>query len=231
MNKIAIIFIGTNKYRSFFPKFYNSVNKLFLNKFQKDFFVFSDDEDDFFKRENIKFYAIEHQKWPFITLLRFDTISKAIEELKEYNYIFFIDADMFINEEIEEAFLDDQYDLYGVQHPGFVNQFGTFEFNKKSLACVSLQNDLSNYFQGCFWGGKAIPVIDMIVSLKQRINEDLKNNIIALWHDESHMNWYFVNNKQRVKVLDPGFAYPEFWLLPYSKKIIHIGKNNNEFHK
>jgi hypothetical protein len=52
------------------------------------------------------------------------------------------------------------------------------------------------YYQGCLWGGKVPDVLEMIEELESRVNEDLKNNVIAVWHDESHMNKYFIENKK-----------------------------------
>ena len=42
--KVAITFIGTNKYLDFFPKYYESVEKYFLPNAEKTFLVFTDGE-------------------------------------------------------------------------------------------------------------------------------------------------------------------------------------------
>lgn len=41
----------------------------------------------------------------------------------------------------------------------------------------------------------------------QNIDIDFNNNIIAIWHDESHLNLYFTQHPP--KVLDSSYIYPE----------------------
>ena len=58
--------------------------------------------------------------------------------------------------------------------------------------------------------------------LNNNINEDLKKGIIAVWHDESHLNSYLVDKK--VKLLNPSYGYPEDWDLPFNPKIMILDK-------
>jgi hypothetical protein len=55
------------------------------------------------------------------------------------------------------------------------------------------------------------------------INNDLKNNIMPIWHDESALNWYFLNKTPLL--VDCSYAYPESWEIPFKKKIIQRDKN------
>ncbi len=230
MKKIAICFIGTNKYYNFFENYYKSAKQKFLTDCEKKFLLFTD--KDVQVPDDVSLYKIEHKNWPFITLMRFKIINLAEEEIKKYDWFVFVDADMFFNEPVKyEDFFDDSKSLFGVQHPGFIDSIGTFEFNKNSLAAVDVTSDnLSTYWQGCLWGGKVNHALRMTKELEKRIDHDLKNNIIAVWHDESHMNKYFIENFHNVNTLDSGFAYPEKWILPFNKKIIHIHKNNGALH-
>lgn len=222
--RVAICFIGTNKYLNFFETFYRSIKKLFLPDCEKTIFLFTD--GPVCEYPDVKTVAIEHQPWPFITLQRFETILKVEQELKEFDWFVYLDADMLVNTKISFAdFFNTEKKWFGVQHPGFLNGGGTFEFRKKSKAAVNpATDDISTYWQGCLWGGKIEPVIELCKELSSRTNVDLQNNLIAIWHDESHLNKFYIENKQHVHTLNAGFAYPEKWQLPFRKNILHVHK-------
>jgi hypothetical protein len=58
--------------------------------------------------------------------------------------------------------------------------------------------------------------------LETKIDIDLNNNIIPIWHDESALNWFFKDNK--IHSLSPSYAYPESSIMPFQKKIVQLDK-------
>ena len=50
----------------------------------------------------------------------------------------------------------------------------------------------------------------MIETLNKHIDQDLANNHIAVWHDESHLNWYYNTYKPQV-ILPPAYCYPDHY--------------------
>lgn len=226
-SKLAIIFIGTNKYIEFFPKYYGSLKEFFLTKTPKDFFVFTDILDyDFLKnKKDVIIIPAKHQSWPFTTLMRFKIINGVSEKFKKYSHIIYIDADMHANSPVsEESFFCHNKPLFGVKHDSYVNKLGEFEFDENSTAAVNKNYDLSDYYAGTFWGGKRDEFLELIRELEKRIDIDLSKNIIARWHDESQVNKYFIERKHLVHTLDPSYIYPELKPIPklFKKKFIHL---------
>lgn len=235
--KVAIAFIGTSKYLNFLPQYYEKIRENFLPNTEKTFLVFTDGEGDF--PEDVKVYSQEHLEWPYITLTRFEILNKAREEIAKHDWLIFLDADtLVVDNVLEEDFFSDK-PLFGVWHPchnlGMPphNKLpGAFETNPLSLAYVDTEKELPIvYYQGCLWGGKIPEVLELIDELQDRTNKDLENNVIAVWHDESHLNKYFIQNKDRVNTLGPEYAYPEVFVgyCDFDPKIVHLAKDNSKY--
>jgi hypothetical protein len=235
--KVVIAFIGTSKYLNFLPQYYETIRENFLPNTEKTFLVFTDGEGDF--PEDVKVYSQEHLEWPYITLTRFEILNKAREEIAKYDWLIFLDADTLVVDKVLEEDLFSDKPLFGVWHPchnlGMPphNKLpGAFETNPLSLAYVDTEKELPTvYYQGCLWGGKVPQVLELIDELQDRTNKDLENNVIAVWHDESHLNKYFIENKDRVNTLGPEYAYPEVFAgyCDFDPKIIHLAKDNSKY--
>jgi hypothetical protein len=225
--KIAFLTIATNKYISFLEELTNSLDE-YCNFKDISLFAFTNKKIDI-KTKNVNFFNeyISHVPHPLGSLLRYHYYLEIEENLNDYDYIFHIDGDMRLVSSVGEEIISD---LVAVSHPGFfqIKNYTkyTYERNPNSKAFVSLTENLSsvNYYQGCFQGGSSKEFIKMCLTIKDWVNQDLKNNIIPLWHDESYMNRYMINKKPTL-VLDPGYAFPENWNIPFQKKIVHLDKN------
>ena len=234
--KVGIIFIGTSKYAEFFIGFKKAIDTYFLKESEKEFFVFTDQPNNkCFNEKNINVTAINHVGWPWITLHRFKFMNKIVSSLNKMDYVFFIDADLWPCSEITKSeLIDHGYPLVGVQHPGFINKVGTFETDTRSTSNIfDGYYNLSKYRQGCFWGGKSSWIIEMVKSLNKAVDIDTSNDIVAVWHDESHMNKYFLQNNQSVYTLHPGFATPQEGYdnikAEYKTMMVHLHKDLSEF--
>ena len=236
--KVAITFIGTNKYLDFLPKYYENVEKYFLPNTEKTIFAFTDGElND--TPDNLKVYHQEHLEWPFITLKRFEIINKAREEIKKHDWLVFIDGDALpVTTITEEEFFKDK-PLFGVHHPchflgmePHTQAPGAYDQNPNSEAYVDTSKGLPEvYYQGCFWGGKVPNVCAMIDELEARVNRDLEKNVVALWHDESQINRYFLERLDMVHTYGPEYAFPEVFkdYCQFSPKIVHLAKDNSSY--
>lgn len=213
--KIAILFIATGRYITFWENFYKKCEKYFLPGHEKTYFLFTDKEKIEIAQNVVKIYQ-EKCGWPYDTLMRFGTFLKAENELKNFDYIYFINANVIPIQEIgEEIFPTKEQGLTVVLHPGFYQiprSEYEYEVNPASNAFVS-PNQGQYYFMGCFNGGRADAYLKLIKDLDLAIKTDLGKNIIALWHDESHLNKYVIDKP--VLILTPDYAFPEG--MPFNK--------------
>ncbi len=71
----------------------------------------------------------------------------------------------------------------------------------------------------------------MAETIAERVNKELEKNVVALWHDESHMNRYLIDTPPTLD-LDPTYCYAEEFIgtnYPYKPgKIIALKKNHND---
>jgi histo-blood group ABO system transferase len=65
------------------------------------------------------------------------------------------------------------------------------------------------------------------LNISKNIKIDFEKNFIAVWHDESHLNRYMIDNTP-TKILTPSYCYPENMYLPYHKKLLALDKNHKE---
>ena len=237
--KLAVIFIGTEKYINFLPTWYESCEKYLTPNTQKTYFIFTDGKLEE-TPDNIIPYYQEHLPWPNITLDRWKIVLRAKEDLKEFDYVLFLDADMQVVAEVSEESLFTNKPYIGVHHPCHFLKMpphdkfpGAFETRIDSIAGINEDDDLSVYYQGCVWGGKIPNIIQMMEELDRRTQEDLSRDVIAVWHDESQMNKFFAERPEDVHVLGPQFAYPEVFAgyCEFDPVIVHLAKNNSKYHK
>jgi hypothetical protein len=237
--KVAIIFIGTGKYLNFLPSWYESCEEYLLPNVDKKYIIFSDG-DISEKPDNAIVIPQEHLDWPYITLYRFKMLTKIFEELQDCDWLLFLDADTRVIDTVtSEELFDDTKKYIGVHHPCHYLQMpphnqkpGAFEIRGFSNAAITDDDDTSVYFQGCVWGGKIPEVLDMITELDRRIDEDHDKNVIAEWHDESHLNKFYAERSDEVNIIPPSFAYPEVFAdqCTFEPKIVHLSKDNSKYH-
>jgi FkbM family methyltransferase len=223
---IGIIYICTGKYIQFLEDFLSTAEVNFLPNHRKEYFIFTDSQLD--NPDSNKFHIIYQEKlgWPYDTLNRFHMINGISSQVDHIDYMYFCNANLLINEPIDETILPNhETKMIGVNHPGqymLPNTEFTYERNPNSLAYIPL-GEGKYYYQGCFFGGTKDAFLEMSKQLQKDIDEDLSNDIIAIWHDESHLNKYFLNNSP--KLLDPSYANPEAFYIPFPKRITQIDKN------
>lgn len=175
--------------------------------------------------KNVEVRAFETlpYRWPDATLLRYQIFDSQIESLNT-DLLMHLDADMQFRfnpwDRIKGKIEKDLVCL--VEHPGYwrpsgkrlVNLYishpllylrdlrlkliygniGAWERNHSSKAYVK-KAKRKKYYCGGTWFGERIAIGKLIRKLKQDVVSDQKQNLIAIWHDESHLNkWATENN-------------------------------------
>lgn len=233
MNKtIGILYICTGPYYLFWKDFFESFEKNFLREYKKIYFVFTDNENVYqCNNPRVKVIPIKNLPWPLITLFRFNYFLQIEDELSECDYLMFSNANMICGVEIKpNEFLprENKGEKISVTlHPGYYAKsklYYPYERNKKSKAYIPW-NCGEKYVIGAMYCGVRQDFLKMSKELSLNIEEDLKNNIIASWHDESHLNRYILN-KNKIRFLSPEYCFPVGMNVNYSKKIYAVSKED-----
>jgi hypothetical protein len=197
-----------------------------------------------FRNIKVVTHDIPPYGWPEATILRYEILLKC-SKFEEFAFCFYLDCDMYVHRLfVNEATQELQEGQVGmVKHPGFaidctfkgvlkalsdykiikslITNFhkqkfslGTWEHRQESSAYVAVKMR-RNYVHGAFWFGRPQEFRQMCTILARHTQEDLKKGITAIWHDESHLNYYAANFP--VKILDSRFS----WVLKY-RNIKHL---------
>ena len=228
--KICILTIATNKYLQFVEKLYEDISEKFCPGAEINCLLFTDHEIEE-AGDNVRVHYIDHEPWPMPTLKRYNYFVKEKDFILEHDYCFYFDADMRIDGvvEVEEVCGDLVATRHGYQSLSDPAS-QTFDRNPKSLAYVPFDQKTVSYYAGGFNGGKTESFMEMAEVIANNVNKDLEKGVVALWHDESHMNRYLIDNPPALQ-LTPTYCYAEEFYgtdYPYEPKIIALKKNHNE---
>ena len=227
--KIAVLLIATGgeRYLKFVKPLTASIKKFFP---PSDIIVFTDNSAYFFDDRNVTTMIPQpNLGWPRATLMRYHAIGRKRDLLSQYDQLFYMDIDMLVCSPVGSEIFST--DLTAVIHPGFPT---SFERNPQSTAYVAGDPP---YYQGCFIGGSTSAFLKMCDKLAKNIDIDDSRNIVAIWHDESHLNRYLIDNPPST-VLSPAYCYPaahylvhpETWmkgtLSTFVPKIRHMEKTD-----
>lgn len=223
--RVGLCIVATGKYIAFVPPLIESARKHFCAQHQVTYFVFTDGQ--LTPANDIVCLPAERLGWPYDTMMRCAAYNNYADLLSKMDYVFATDADMRFVDTVGDEILGERV---GTQHPGFVHQRGSYETRSISSACVR-SNEGAHYFAGGFHGGSAAEFIKLIRTMIANIQSDLSKGIIAVWHDESHLNRYFIDNPPTV-ILSPSYCYPENGIehipLNYHKRLLALDKNHAE---
>jgi len=230
--KIGLCVTATNKYIKFVTPLLRTARILFLKDHEVHFFIFTDQKFNFDPRTNV--IKVPHTPWPFSTMMRFAFYLENREALNDMDYLYACDADMLFMAKVSEEIISERV---GVLHPFFWNdqEKGKLQYDKNPISKAFVNdNEGSHYFAGGFYGGKKEEFFKLLETVVNNIYQDLKLNYVAKWHDESHLNRYFIDNPP-TKVLESSYCYPQFFFnhpqkdFNFKRILVALNKNHHEF--
>jgi histo-blood group ABO system transferase len=231
---VGLLIIATGKYDRFIQGLISSADKYFLTKgYNVTYYVFSDNKPKARSDRRIVHIPIAHKSFPFASMDRFAHFTNAEKELSGENYLYYVDVDCLFVDNVDDEIIGD---LVGVQHCGYVNMRGPYEENPLSQFYVPPGAGYKNYFGGGFSGGKRENYLTLSRWCKEMIDKDQENKIMPIWHDETAINKYFLDNEPNV-ILTPSYHYPQSNMQHYRRqwrntlyqpKIILLEKNHHE---
>ncbi len=213
--RVAVLYIATGRYINFWDGFYESMEKNFLPGVSKTYFIWTDDLEKKFPSNVVRIYQ-KQLPWPGVTLKRYHFFHAARQHLKEYDYLYFLNANMHPVRSIgEEIFPNREQKVMVTLHPGYygvkVAARLPYDRNLASRAYVP-HNKGKFYFMGGFNGGRSKDFLKMAKELMLRVEDDEKRGVVASWHDESHLNRYMIDYMSKggkPLILMPSYGMPE----------------------
>lgn len=223
MISVAILYVCTGKYNQFFKGFYESSERNFMpNEAQKHYYVFTDDMS-LTKANNVTLIEKKCEGFPMDSLMRFKMFLSIKDEILKHDYVYFFNSNMLFLEIVNQEVLpENEGEMVFTLNAGYKDKTAfryPYERNKNSKAYIpfDMKNDYK-YVIGGLNGGKSKDYIRFSEICHNNINEDTKNGILAIYHDESHINRYFFDNGG--KLLHPKYAFPEGANFPYEPLIL-----------
>jgi len=196
---VGIYYIATGIYKNNFKKFLESIHN-FLPIYNKTIILLTDGLEEYknYSKDNINIehHYIEDHPWPIVALFRFHYILKY---KTNYDYIFFINSNAVIKENKSINWFD-QNKINVTKH--FTYRSGVLTTYEMLLPSDDNPNSTSyignieyTYCQSGFFGGPNNLIYEMCEDIVNIIDIDLKNNIIAKWHDETYFNKWLYSKK------------------------------------
>ena len=180
MKALAILYICTGPYAVFWHDFYPNFKANFLPDCDRTFYVFTDAAHiDYEDAPDVRRIYQKALPWPQSTMLRFDAFLGQADALQGYDYLFFANANLHCT-----------------------------RVSGKSRASIPYSCG-QYYVAGGLNGGTAAAYLALCRELKKRTDEDLQNNVIARFHDESQLNRLVAETPEKFRILPPDYCTPE----------------------
>ena len=219
--RVAVLIPATQRYTVFVPPILESLRTYFLTDCEVEPIILTDLPD----KVSARTFYIPHQPWPGVTIHKFHYLCRYEAELSPFDYVYLLDADMRVVAPVGREILGD---LVATRHPYFYDKQPdefVYDRNPASTACIPMGSG-SAYVMGAFFGGKWANVLAMAKDRSAAIDADEARGVVAVWHDESHLNRYVCAHPETT-LLPPGYCYPEGASIPFEPRILALDKDHD----
>ncbi|XP_030063610.1 histo-blood group ABO system transferase isoform X2 [Microcaecilia unicolor] len=233
--RIGLTVFAIKKYVVFIQLFLETAEKFFMVGHKVNYYIMTDrpkDVPNVTLAEGRKVVVLEIQsyaRWQDVSMRRMEMISLFAKEqfIQEVDFLVCVDVDMRFSDHVGVEILSD---IFGTLHPAFYRgqrQQFTYERRPASQAYIAyIEGDF--YYAGGFFGGTVDEVYKLTNQCHNAIMTDKANSIEALWHDESHLNKYFLNHKP-TKILSPEYLWDNSMGVPEvlrKRRFVAVPKNH-----
>ncbi|XP_041068307.1 N-acetyllactosaminide alpha-1,3-galactosyltransferase-like [Carcharodon carcharias] len=159
------------------------------------------------ERTMIVIQVPKQSRWQDISMMRMYQINDLIQDRVQFQvtHLFCFDVDqVFVGRFGVEALADSVAQIHAAFFTADRNKF-TYERNPKSAAYIA-PNEGDFYYHAAVFGGRPDLVLNLTRTCLEGIIRDKSKKIEAVWHDESHLNRYFLDHKP-AKLLSPEYCW------------------------
>ena len=188
---VGLVVTAIGKYTRFMPKLFETADRYFLPSQNVTYVIFTDKTAEVQAINSIRPKLTFNEfnlGWPRNTMMRFAFILKHGESLKQFDFLYTLDADSLFRVAVDSEILSFRvgalhaYYFYKTRRPF------SYDTNPYSTAYVNIAVEGEYYFYGGLFGGCTQEILRMSSTIQKNIERDLEINYLALWHDESHVN-------------------------------------------